>query len=88
MKAESKIKLRRLIENQVDQEWVSWSERHPNLSKYIDRNQLVETIMTNVSTDEEMESISDALAIEENKVRLMSHIADVITKHFKNVIRF
>ncbi|MEM1108721.1 MAG: hypothetical protein AAGH99_08530 [Planctomycetota bacterium] len=47
----SKTPLRELIEAKIDEQWITWSHRHPNLAEAIDRTRLIDITVNRLRDD-------------------------------------
>ncbi|QQE13582.1 hypothetical protein JD969_09025 [Planctomycetota bacterium] len=83
MKDDKGLALKRLINNQISEDWKLWSEEHPNLSAFIDHNKLVELTVQEIDRDENIKNMLEGLAIEEYQYQVIHRLIQSIQRKIK-----
>ena len=81
------ILLRDLVENRLEAQWAQWSRRHPHLAEIIDRTRLIETTVTSVTDDPQLEEAFRQADLDEHQLEAAFRLMKLVERLVGRALR-
>lgn len=78
--------MRRLVEAEVDRQWLAFAARHPRLADAIDRTRLIEAVADRLRDDPAVNEVLAALRLDSSRLGRVTRVRRLVEAAVRSVL--